>query len=160
MELIETLSLDRVCEGCTECCTGELAGNIYGKEMWPNRPCFFVKEHGCGIYKNRPEHPCRSFSCQWLDNPTEIPEWLKPSESGAIIILDAERKLRLVQGSKKISSDALLWVIMYAAEKGMEFSYTTQGGHHYLDLSSLITPGERINETKKPEFHSNTKSLN
>ena len=81
----------RECGDCTACCTallidvGDIKSNAY-------EPCKHLTAKGCGIYKDRPENPCRSFSCAWLQGHMEEKD--RPDRSGGIVwqtIRDGER---------------------------------------------------------------------
>lgn len=115
------------CGTCTKCCEGILNANIRGHDMGFGKPCFFVEiGKGCGDYSNRPEHPCKSYSCIWLLDP-DIPDWLKPEKSN--VIIDAEEidgmvYLRLVgANSDVITTDILSWALVYSKKKNCNISW-------------------------------------
>lgn len=54
--------------------------------MSAGKPCQHCKKSGCAIYEKRPENPCRTFRCAWLDNPAEFPEDMRPDVSGVIVM--------------------------------------------------------------------------
>ncbi len=49
-------------------------------------PCRFRVEHGCSIYDERPQHPCREFVCGWLVASSPLPEWMRPDRSDMIML--------------------------------------------------------------------------
>lgn len=71
----------RSCNNCHECCNGNLS--IPELDVSLGKPCKFMCNTGCSIYKYRPE-TCRNFTCLWLDDES-IPESLYPKESGIVI---------------------------------------------------------------------------
>lgn len=75
----------RGCGECTACCDGWMAGTIHGHEMYPGQPCHFVGAHGCTIYDERPQSPCRSFVCAWMAPGSPFPDALRPDRAGVII---------------------------------------------------------------------------
>jgi len=83
--VIPIVSAERNCDGCTVCCDGWLAGKANEHYFYPGQKCHYVSDKGCTIYENRPEIPCKTFSCGWLLDK-EIPEWMKPSSIQAVII--------------------------------------------------------------------------
>jgi hypothetical protein len=74
----------RECGSCTKCCEGWLFGQVKGQHFQAGRPCHFKGENGCTIYEDRPENPCKLYTCEWLVNKN-IPEWMKPSSCNVII---------------------------------------------------------------------------
>jgi len=76
----------RQCNGCQECCNGNLLVNILGQEVYKGNPCKFLCSSGCGLFKdkNRPEI-CKSFNCVWKMDEA-VPEEFYPKDSGIIIM--------------------------------------------------------------------------
>jgi hypothetical protein len=110
----------RSCGECTKCCEGYLEGNIRGQEMTLGKPCFLVEiGKGCTDYENRPEHPCKTFQCEWLIN-SDIPIEFKPSFSKVIISeknINNIKYLELIEAGEKLDSKILSWTINYSFEK-------------------------------------------
>ena len=84
--VIPIVSAERNCDGCTVCCDGWLAGKANEHYFYPGQKCYHVSDNGCTIYEDRPEIPCKTFKCGWLLDK-EIPEWMKPSNIQAIILV-------------------------------------------------------------------------
>lgn len=105
----------RKCGDCTMCCQGWLIGEVYGNHFYPGRPCHYVKCNGCSIYKDRPEEPCKSFSCAWLDVDNFLPEWFKPNQSKIICTWetwkDEQKYLNVIECGEQINSKYLHWLI-------------------------------------------------
>ena len=76
----------RHCGGCTACCDGWLRIEVSGHEVRPGKACPFRIEHGCSIYEQRPQHPCREFICGWLVPSSPLPEWMRPDKSDLILL--------------------------------------------------------------------------
>ena len=125
----------RSCGDCTKCCDGWLTAMIYGEEMYPGKPCRFVKAGtGCTIYESRPDNPCKGFSCNWILDE-EIPEKFKPSEVGVIIHwlqVKHIEYLHLTEAGGKISKELADWFTEYCTNKGYNFGWTTNGKEHYF----------------------------
>ena len=74
----------RECGDCTACCEGWVADSSL--DMYAGKPCKHCERSGCAIYEDRPEVPCRTFRCVWLDNVAEFPEDMRPDLSGVIVL--------------------------------------------------------------------------
>lgn len=125
----------RSCDGCTKCCEGWLWGEAHGHKFWPGRPCHFMSNKGCSIYENRPDQPCKSFKCEWLEN-NEIPEWMKPDVSNVIIYKREEngkKILEFTEAGSRLDSKVLSWIfMMYADNKLCNVKYQLDGGWNYI----------------------------
>lgn len=122
--MIPDLKRNRQCGDCTECCTGTLHADIYGKFMDRGRPCHYLNK-GCTIYENRPQL-CKDYRCEWLkDDSTIIPEWMQPNLSKVIITerIWGDRNQytywEIQESGQKIDSTVLNWVYMYVAANNM-----------------------------------------
>ena len=76
----------RSCGECSACCQGWLEDKKL--DMYPGKPCAHHCDTGCSIYPDRPETPCRTFRCAWLDNDVDYPEDFRPDLSGVILMED------------------------------------------------------------------------
>ncbi|EED35419.1 conserved hypothetical protein [Luminiphilus syltensis NOR5-1B] len=109
----------RDCNGCTACCEGWL----YDKsmELRPGSSCRHLKENGCGIYETRPEKPCRTFRCAWLQQPEIFPEEMRPDRSGAIVITDRDwyewKVIRAIPTGPEVPPETLEWLRQRAMEQ-------------------------------------------
>ena len=89
------------CGECTECCTGALHANIYGHQMKPGTPCFFLNKlevHNCSIYGNRPSF-CASYKCEWLKQ-ANWPKNLQPKVCGIIVDTHVSRVKKYIASGK------------------------------------------------------------
>jgi hypothetical protein len=46
---------------------------------------------GCGIYAQRPVDPCQTFVCGWRTDGSVLPDWMRPDQCKAIVLLDRMR---------------------------------------------------------------------
>jgi hypothetical protein len=76
----------RDCGDCTACCDGWLRIRVRAHEVRPGNPCPFRIMHGCSIYGERPQHPCREFVCGWLVTSSPLPDWMRPDKSDLILL--------------------------------------------------------------------------
>lgn len=105
--------IDRNCSGCTKCCEGHLAADIYGYKMYPGRPCNFVSKSGCSIYSVRPPDPCQGFKCVWKSD-LKVPKEFKPDIIDMIMIYKSVEDIPyvyIVSADKDISLDVLDWAV-------------------------------------------------
>ena len=56
----------RECGECTACCEGWLPDESL--DMYAGKACAHCRSEGCAIYETRPEEPCRTFKCAWLQD--------------------------------------------------------------------------------------------
>lgn len=73
------------CGACTKCCEGYLWGEAYGHQFRLGKKCGWLSQGKCIIYPNHPEHPCKSFVCEWKSN-SDWPQWLRPDLAKVIFI--------------------------------------------------------------------------
>lgn len=76
----------RGCGDCSACCQGWLEDKDL--DMYPGKACAHHCDTGCSIYPDRPETPCRTFRCGWLDNDVDYPDDFRPDLSGVIVMED------------------------------------------------------------------------
>lgn len=90
------------CGECTACCTGILAGNIYGNIFNKNKQCIFLVEQKCAIYETRPD-TCRNYQCAWSQGL--LPDWMKPTECNVIISVENENNRQYLKVISLINED-------------------------------------------------------
>jgi hypothetical protein len=114
---------EKQCYPCTACCEGWLEAEIRGIRLSPMKPCAHLSDSGCGIYEERPEKPCRTFKCAWLQEEYNLPEHMRPSESGSIVLLDrnweGRKVIRAIPVGEKIPTATLDWLMAFAREKSL-----------------------------------------
>jgi hypothetical protein len=86
----------------------------------PGKPCVHQSADGCNIYPERPLNPCVKFNCGWLLEQETIPEFMKPSECGAIIMfprIHGREAISAVPTGQEIPEATLEWLKAYARER-------------------------------------------
>jgi len=129
---MSAFGIKRKCDGCTMCCEGYLSGEVRNKPFYYGRPCHFLGTTGCTMYEERPEHPCRVFTCGWLDDSEMFPEWMKPNLSKII----AHRKktpngflyYKIYECGQKIDSKVLNYLILYSLNNSVNICVQVDGG--------------------------------
>ena len=131
----------RECGGCTACCEGWLTDKSLN--LKPGSPCPNKTTEGCGIYETRPERPCRSFTCAWLQRPEEFPEELRPDKSGAICMVDRDwydwSVLRASPVGESIPETTFDWLLSHAKEREIPLFFLK----HSFDGDRWISTGEK-----------------
>ena len=130
--VIPIVSAERNCDGCTVCCDGWLAGKANEHYFYPGQKCHYVSDNGCTIYEDRPEIPCKTFSCGWLLDK-EIPEWMKPSNIQAVIISTEDGSFKTQR--KTVSLKVFSWLNRLYRQGKIK---TTQSEEEFLFLWDLF----------------------
>ncbi|MBT8065097.1 MAG: hypothetical protein KJN94_08760 [Gammaproteobacteria bacterium] len=116
---------ERSCGPCTACCEGWLMSRHI--EMSPGQPCQHCTRQGCAIYDERPEDPCRTFVCGWLQADSPLPEQLRPDLSGVVVMLDRKwRGRRIIKATPAgwtIPPDTLEKLMALARERSLPLIY-------------------------------------
>lgn len=132
--------MKRECGTCNKCCEGWLTGEAHGKPFWPGRPCHFLTAGKCGIYKTRPDSPCKSYHCLWLVDE-EVPGWMKPDEVNAILTVrevNGTSFLDLTEAGEKLRSEVLSWAVMFALGKNANLRYQIAGGSNRIGSQEFL----------------------
>lgn len=82
------------CGDCTACCSGVLAGNIYGNIFNQKKECVFLVERKCALYNTRP-NTCRNYQCAWSQGL--LPDWMKPIDCNVIISVENENNTQYLK---------------------------------------------------------------
>lgn len=130
----------RICGNCTKCCEGWLEGTIYGKKMYPGKPCHFKKDNGCSIYENRPDEPCKNFNCEWLTEK-EIPEWMKPEYSNVILSGKQKNGISFVLATEAggdMRVEVLNWLLNFMIDKKVNLMYQVKGGWNWIGSPEFV----------------------
>ena len=144
MKNITWIKNERSCGECSKCCEGWISGEAYGHKFYKGCPCFFL-EKTCSIYDLRPNEPCKSYKCAWLEEEI-FPLWLKPSMSN-VIITKRYRKLdnreiyyyAIDETGKKIDSSVLNWLILFALNKNVNILYRIDGGPNRIGSNEFLS---------------------
>ena len=136
--------INRSCGECRKCCEGWLSGDIYGKPMFKGQACHYLGGDGCTIYEQRPEDPCKSYTCSWLDSDI-FPMWLKPSMTDVII---SRRRVAadvnilyyaIMEAGSKIDSVVLNWLIQWAMSSGNNMHYEVSGKSYMIGTKEFVS---------------------
>lgn len=124
----------RTCDGCTECCTGTVSGEVNNIHFYKGRACHYLSPGGCTIYEDRPEDPCKSFNCQWILDD-ELPFWFRPDISG--LLISKRRKgdcefYAALETDKPMQAHVLNWLLLWTLRKGHNLVYSIQGGENRI----------------------------
>ena len=121
----------RECGNCSACCDGWIANRIaFGDEVievYPGQHCRHCSGTGCSIYEDRPQSPCREFSCMWLERESEFPEEMRPDRSGAIVVEDMPFAdwdvITAIPVGLEIPDLTLNWLRLYSNQLGLPLVY-------------------------------------
>jgi len=133
--------LSRACGDCTKCCEGWLEGVVHGYRMHRGCNCHFL-EGNCKIYEERPENPCKNYSCAWVLED-RFPGWMKPNLSNVIITkrstrVPTEDGMKIVEyydvieAGSAIGSAVLNWLVHWALDNDVNLVYELDGKVHTL----------------------------
>ncbi|MDR1968213.1 MAG: hypothetical protein LBQ32_05910 [Burkholderiaceae bacterium] len=120
----------RECGACTACCDGWMVGTIRGHEMKPGTRCHFVANGGCTIYGERPQSPCRNFTCAWLAPDSPFPDPFRPDRLGVImapIQWRGQPAYLLVSAGRDPDAELLEWMRAFAVRTQRPFFYAQAG---------------------------------
>jgi hypothetical protein len=120
----------RSCGTCTACCDGWMVGTVFGHEMKPGQPCFFRGDRCCTIYERRPEAPCRTFICGWLQPESPFPEAFRPDRLGVLMVPIRWRgqTAYILRSAGRDPDEALLdWMRTFSERSGRPFFYEIAG---------------------------------
>lgn len=136
MDIAAAETATKSCGSCTKCCEGWLSGDIRGHKMYLGKPCFFVEiGKGCTDYENRPESPCKTFQCLWLEEP-EVPEEFKPEISGCIISYAKTNNgilyLSITKAPNNPSVELLSWCFKYVFSRGINLFWEIDNYFHWI----------------------------
>ena len=105
----------RECGDCTACCEGWLPDKAL--DMYAGKPCKHRTQGGCSIYSERPENPCKTFRCAWLDAEATFPNEMRPDLCGAIVLQARYWRewnvMRATPVGPEIPSETLEWLRLY-----------------------------------------------
>ena len=131
--------MTRTCNGCTKCCEGWLEGSVNGHAFFRGRPCFFLNK-GCSIYESRPQDPCRSYNCAWVDD-MQFPEWMKPDLVNVIINRAMYKDTIyyvLVESGSLLNVKVLSWMIQWAFNNKQNLMYYIDGGMNRVGSKEFL----------------------
>lgn len=111
----------RQCLTCTACCEGWINAKIRNVKLRPYKGCKFCTSKGCGIYKKRPDRPCKTFKCGWLREPSPLPDHMRPNECGAIILFHkkwaGKPVIFAIPVGERIPDATFAWLMAYSGKQ-------------------------------------------
>lgn len=125
----------RPCGDCTACCSGFLVGNSYGNKFGMGKPCVFLVNKICSIYKDRPQS-CHNYQCAWTQGI--LPEWMKPNECGVMVSVEINREkqmqfLKVIELKELVSFEVYKEIEKFCEENNTYYVKVpyeqTTGGH-------------------------------
>ena len=131
--------MTRSCGTCAKCCEGWLSGEAYGHKFFKGRPCFFLNKT-CSIYDTRPESPCRTYKCGWLDE-LHFPEWMKPDLVNVIINRASFKEIKyyaLVESGSLLDVKVLSWMIQWVLNNNQNLMYYIEGGMNRIGSKEFL----------------------
>ena len=116
---------ERSCGSCTACCEGWLTSKYI--DMKPGKPCKHCTAQGCAIYPERPEQPCVTFKCAWLNQEIAMPDSMRPDRCGAIVMTGRKwRRVNVVMVAPtgpEVPEETLEWLKAHARETKMPLMF-------------------------------------
>lgn len=155
----------RECGECTACCEGWLPNKQL--DMYAGKACAHCRSEGCAIYETRPEEPCRTFKCAWLQDEEAFPEEMRPDQCGAIVLSARNwrewRVVRAVPAGETIPEDTLEWLRLHTKARDVPLIFyerkVIEGEYHESSqkafgsqdfaaaIQQIIMRGESLEET-------------
>lgn len=137
MEMGKDLEIEyRDCGECNACCKWLIVDDVYGHDIKPGKPCFFLcEEKNCTIHEKRPE-VCRNYQCAWTQRV--LPEWMRPDKCNAIVCVERwgpnkeYQLLRVTETGQKYEAKVLSWIIHFCAKTNTPLIYQINGGWNFL----------------------------
>lgn len=121
----------RNCGTCTACCDGWLSSEHI--DMAPWKPCRHRTDTGCAIYAERPEQPCRTFQCAWVEADSALAEDMRPDRCGVIVVNNRSyQQWKIILATPtgwRIPDDALRNVKAYAQQQRTPLIYIENLGN-------------------------------
>ena len=139
----------RECGECTACCEGWLPDESL--DMYAGKACAHCRSEGCAIYETRPEEPCRTFKCAWLQDEVAFPEEMRPDQCGAIVLSARYWKewnvMRAMPVGPKIPEATLEWLRLFTKGKDVPLIFYERG-----QADGAYTHTDRQRAYGSPEF--------
>jgi len=162
----------RQCQPCTACCDGWVRINVFDTPVLPGKPCPHSTAHsmrptgavrvksggatqvvGCRIYAERPVDPCIKFQCGWVKPASHLPDWMRPSEAGVIVLPEwitwrtFPVDLALPVGLR-VPAKSLKWLQNHSRESFRPLIYTEQ----LLNARGEYTGEQKVHGFGPPSF--------
>jgi hypothetical protein len=117
-------NISRKCLPCSACCQGWLKIETPIAKASFGNACQHCSSMGCTIYESRPVEPCQKFVCAWLSHDSDLPAWMRPDSSHAIVMTDRLRwnnrpVITVTYTVSPAPSQTRDWLYKYSDESGM-----------------------------------------
>ena len=160
-------NIARQCQPCTACCDGWVRIRVFDTPVLPGKPCPHslgpVSKHGgggCRIYAERPVDPCINFACGWVRDGSHLPDWMRPSQAGVIVLTawtdwrTFPVDLALPVGAR-IPHKSLKWLQDYSKREFRPLIYTEQE----IDRRGHFTGEQAVHGFGPPTFRQEMAAL-
>jgi hypothetical protein len=116
--------ISRKCLPCNACCQGWLKIETPIVKASVGNACQHCSSMGCTIYGSRPVDPCQKFVCAWLNHDSDLPDWMRPDRSHAIVMTNRLRwnnrpVITVTYTVSPAPSKTRDWLYKYSDESGM-----------------------------------------
>lgn len=113
----------RECGECNLCCKGHLQAEIFDYKMGNGKPCIYLKQEKCSVYKDRPE-VCKKYQCAW--SQYLFPEWMRPDKTGALISVEnnpetQQQYLKLIETKPTINYDVYFQINKFCNDNNTHY---------------------------------------
>lgn len=95
------------CGECSACCQGHLIGDAYNHKFGNGKPCFYLRQEKCIIYKTRPD-VCKKYQCAWTQHLFND-DLMRPDKLGIMVSvekLNNEQVLKAIEIRPYVSWDS------------------------------------------------------
>ena len=144
----------RPCGDCTACCEGWLFSHTL--DLKPGKPCQNCTKSGCAIYAERPQDPCRDFTCAWVHPESGLPDDMRPDRCGAIVKWNYRwnlwKSVAALPVGSAIPEDTLKRLIEHAKERAQPIIFLEHefsDGQYVRSQQFATGPVEFIAEAKE-----------
>ena len=138
--------ISRKCLPCNACCQGWLKIETPIAKASVGNACQHCSSMGCTIYGSRPVDPCQKFVCAWLNHDSDLPAWMRPDRSHAIVMTNRLKwknrpVITVTYTVNPAPSETRDWLYKYSDESGMplvsiEFLFDREKATHKKRLST------------------------
>jgi hypothetical protein len=142
----------RKCGTCTKCCEGWLRATINGVEMSPGKPCYLLEiGRGCSDYENRPESPCKTFVCAWLED-LQIPDEFKPERCNVILVFEEVEGIPFLgayRAPDNPSAELVTWLVAVARNSVNNIFWEIGDAAYWMGSKEFVEAMQKHNTSPK-----------
>ena len=135
--------ISRKCLPCNACCQGWLKIETLIAKASVGNACQHCSSMGCTIYGSRPVDPCQKFVCAWLNHDSDLPDWMRPDRSHAIVMTN-----RLKWKNRPVIT--VTYTVSPAPSKTRDwlYKYSDESGMPLATIEFLFDRGKTTNKKK------------